>query len=288
MTQFIADNHLRLDLLMQLSHKPPLFEPGEELFWNDKHISEQMLAAHLDAKTDAASRAPQAIDRTVNWLLDYLKLKPGDKVIDLGCGPGLYCVRLAQAGLRVTGIDYSSRSIAYAKQYAAAQNLAIEYNDQDYLTLDRPAEFDAAFLIYGDFCVSPPDKRDILLRNIYRALKPGGFFIFDVTTRYVRLRSQLRTGWYAAESGFWKPGNHLVLERQFDYPDEDVVVDQYIVIEEDGTFSVYRNWFQNYTLESLLPILEHQGFVVRDTWSDLTGTTYTPYSEWIGLAVQKV
>lgn len=284
---FVHDQTLRLDLLRSLSEKPPLFAPGEPLFWDDPHISQGMLAAHLDPTTEAASRPPAEIDRIVGWLVDALALEPGAAVLDLGCGPGLYAARLAARGLRVTGVDYSRRSIAYARAYAAEHNLAITYRCQDYLTLADDAGYDAALLIYGDLCVLAPDVRDALLRAVRRALKPGGWFALDVTTRHLRARAGLRNGWYAAESGFWKPGPHLVLEQGFDYPEHDIYLDQYIVIEQDGTVSVYRNWFQDYTPETITAALEGQGFTVRGLWSDLAGTPYTPGAEWIGLVAEK-
>jgi SAM-dependent methyltransferase len=287
--QFVLpEGRLRLDVVQQLSQPPPLFEPGEPLFWDDPHISAQMLAAHLDPDTEAASRHPAVIDQTVAWLVEYLKLQPGDAVLDLGCGPGLYCARLSRRGLRVMGIDYSRRSIEYATQYAAEHDLPIEYRYQDYLTLDVVAAYDAVLLIYGDLCPLSPDKRDRLLDNVHRALKPGGHFVFDVTTRNLRALAGLGNRWYAVESGFWKPGPHLVLEQGFDYPEHDTFLDQYIVIETDGRMSVYRNWFLDYALETITPVLERRGFVVRAAWNDLAGTPYTPDTEWIGLAAQKV
>jgi SAM-dependent methyltransferase len=279
---------LSLDTLQQLSVRPPLFAPGEALFWDDPHISQQMLAAHLDPATEAASRPPDVIDRTVNWLIEVLPLKPGDTVLDLGCGPGLYTQRLARRGLRVTGIDYSRRSIDYARQVAAEHGLSIDYRYQNYLTLDEEPQYDAVLLIYGDLCVLSPEKRDALLDRVHRALKPGGQFVFDVTTRRLRARLGVKNGWYVAESGFWKPGPHLVLEQGFDYPEHDTYLDQYIVIEADGRLSVYRNWFLDYSPQTITPVLEARGFVVRGVWGDLTGLPYTPGSEWIGLVAQKV
>ncbi len=283
----IRHDVLQLDILRQLSQPPALFEPGEPLFWDDPHISAQMLAAHLDPTTEAASRAPHVIERTVAWLVDTLGLAPGDAVIDLGCGPGLYAAQLAQRGLHVTGVDYSRRSIAYARQSAADRDLAITYRYQNYLTLDETARYDAALLIYGDLCVLAPEKRDNLLRAIHRALKPGGSFACDVSTRQHRARVGVRPGWYAADSGFWKPGPHLVLERGFDYPDHDTYLDQYTVIEPDGSIGVYRNWFLDYTPETITPALEAAGFSVRGLWGDLAGSPLEPDGEWIGLVADK-
>ena len=105
---------VNLEQLKQWQAKPAPFTPGETLFWDDPHISAQMLAAHLDPTTDAASRRPETIERSVAWIVKTLGLRPGAKLLDLGCGPGLYAARLAQWGLDVTGIDYSRRSIDYA------------------------------------------------------------------------------------------------------------------------------------------------------------------------------
>jgi SAM-dependent methyltransferase len=279
---------MNLDLVRQLSEPPPLFAAGEALFWDDPHISRQMLAAHLDPAIDVASRRPEIIEATVSWLVAWLALEPGDAVIDLGCGPGLYATRLAERGLRVTGVDVSRRSIDYARQVAAERGLPIDYRCQDYLTLDEQERYDAALLIYGDLCPLAPPKRDALLNRIYRALKPGGHFVFDVSTRRHRARHGLKHGWQVcADGGFWKPDPHLVLEQGFDYPDHDVFLDQYIVIEADGRISVYRNWFLDYSLDTITSALAPRGFAVRAAWNDLAGAPYTPDTEWIGIAAQK-
>ncbi|NIV35509.1 MAG: methyltransferase domain-containing protein, partial [Anaerolineae bacterium] len=111
-------SQLNLDLLQALQEKPAPFTPGEPLFWDDPHISKGMLATHLDPTIDLASRRPETIDRTVAWIVETLGLEPGDSVLDLGCGPGLYTQRFAQRGQRVSGVDYSRRSIEYAGQQA--------------------------------------------------------------------------------------------------------------------------------------------------------------------------
>ncbi len=276
-----------LDALRELQQKPAPFAPGEPLFWNDPHISQQMLLAHLSPNTDAASRRPDTIERSVAWLIETLDLRPGQTVLDLGCGPGLYAARLAESGLFVTGVDFSQRSIDYAVEYDRERQLGITYRHQDYLTLDDVACYDAALLIYGDFCPLAPDKRQRLLRNIHRALKDGGRFVLDVSTRALRARCGARTDWKVANSGFWRPGQHLVLTQGFDYPELSLYLDQYIVIDADGRMAVYRNWFQDYTRETITTELAQNGFVVRSAWGDLTGTPYSDETDWIGIIAQK-
>lgn len=274
---------MNLDLMMALQHKPEPFAPGDALFWDDPYISAQLLKAHLDPGHDRASRRPETVQRSVDWLVAALGLRAGDAVLDLGCGPGLYAARLARHGMRVTGVDYSRRSIDYAIEQAAAQRLDIAYRCQNYLTLDDEGLYDAALLIYGDFCPLAPEQRRALLANVRRALRPGGHFVLDVTTRIHRQRHGSRNRWYAAAQGFWRAGPHLVLEEGFDYPEQAIFLDQVVVIEPNDHIALYRMWFQDFSRETITRELAQAGFAIAGIWGDLLGTPFSEGAEWIGL-----
>ena len=278
---------INFELLREYQHKPDPFTPGEPLFWDDPHISGQMLAAHLDPNTDLASRKPATIDVSVAWIIETLGLEAGNCVLDLGCGPGLYAARLARQNLSVTGVDFSRRSIAYAREFAVEHNLAVNYICQNYLTLDVQDQFDAALLIFGDYCTFSPGDRQQLLGNVHRALRPGGHFVVDVSTRAHRARVGVTNGWYLSAGGFWRPGPHLVLEQGIDYPERSIWLDQYVVVAENGTMAVYRNWFQDYDRESISAELTEGGFEVQGVWADLTGKPFSEGSEWIGVAARR-
>jgi ubiquinone/menaquinone biosynthesis C-methylase UbiE len=262
---------LDLAALLALTAQPPLFAPHDNLFWNDPYISEQMLAAHLDPSTDAASRRPETIDRTVEWIIRQLGLRPGQRVLDLGCGPGLYCERLARRGLEVVGIDFSPRSIEHAQQRARKQSLAIDYVVQDYTRLDRDAEFDAALLIYLDFGVLSNDDRDEVLRRVRRALRSGGAFVFDARAAPPSTEPDGAQSWVVSPGGFWKPGPYLELTQHYWYPDADAKVRQTVVVEANGKVSRYRIWEHWYTPETIARVLAAQGFAVDSIWGGLTG-----------------
>lgn len=271
-----------LGFLSRAAVRPALYEPGEPKFWDDPHISKSMLKAHLDPNHDAASRRPEAIDAIVKNLLDIGVVEPGMKVLDLGCGPGLYAERFARAGAHVTGVDISSRSIDYARKSAEEAGLEIDYRCMDFLDIDFAGEFDVVMQIYGELSVFSDDVRDALLGRIHRALKKDGAFVFDVTTRTLRAKHGLKNRWHLSEGGFWRPGRHLILEQGFDYPEEHVYVDQYIIVDEEGP-KVYRNWYHDYSLETLEPVLQAQGFEVLHVWDDLTGSPYSAAGDWLAV-----
>ena len=278
--------HDILNAIFQYSAKPALFEPGEPRFWDDPHISKSMLEAHLNPTHDAASRRPVTIDKEVEHLVSSGILKKGYRVLDLGCGPGLYASRLAARGIKVTGVDISERSLNYAIAQAKSKSLDIEYRLINFFDINYSGEFDAVVQTHGELGTFPDDKRDKLIEIINKALKPYGVLIFDVTSRNPKAGESSQNHWYIAESGFWRPGRHLVLEQNFNYPENNIRVDQYIVADEKK-ISVYRTWIHDYTLDSLKSVLEKAGFETIHTWNDLAGTPYQKDGDWLAIVARK-
>lgn len=260
--------------------RPPLFEPGAP-FWDDPHIATEMLKAHLDPDTDAASRKPETIAQIVAWLVDALNLKPGDSLLDLGCGPGLYARQFAARGIRVTGVDLSANSIAYAR----AHDPASHYICADYraLTLEAGA-FDAAVLIYGDLCVLGDADRDAVLALVRRSLRPSGRFAFDVTTPVQRAEHASGQTWTISDGpGFWKPTAHLTLCKTHFYAEHETELEQYLVLDAAGTVSEYRVWTHYYTRPAIEAALAANGWHVEGVYNDLMGTPADPDSPWLGV-----
>jgi SAM-dependent methyltransferase len=278
---------LDIQQVLRLMIKPAPFEKIGQPIWTDEYVAKQLLAAHLDPNTDVASRRPETIDRSVAWIVEEIQLKPGMSILDLGCGPGLYCQRLAKAGMKVTGVDFSEASVSYAKKQALAEKLPIDYRLQNYLEFAEEDCFDAALLVFGDYCVLSPLDRIQLLKIVSRSLTEGGRFILDVTTRQGRKKWGLKNGWYAAEGGFWSEKRHIVLAQGFDYPEELIYLDQYIIIDEHDGVRAFRNWFQDFTVDSIREELEVGGFHVLGLYADLRGNPFVEGSEWIGIVAER-
>lgn len=245
--------------LLQACEKPALYTPGTALMWPDPYISKKLLALHLSQDTDLASRKASAIGTTLEYILARAGTQPL-AILDLGCGPGLYAEKLAAQGHQVTGIDMSPSAIAYARKIAARDHLNITYLHQDYLTLDHENRYDLAILIFTDLGVLFPEERDSLLSRIYRALKPGGLFIFDVlNTSWAPGQG---TTWEAAANGFWRPGPYLTLSQNLTYeqtPDQGIFLSQHVVVEDHG-LAVYRFYTHTFSQEALNRLMTRHGF----------------------------
>jgi SAM-dependent methyltransferase len=275
-----------LKKILECSAKPHLFEPGEAHFWDDPYISKSMLEAHLNPEHDKASRRPEIIEREIANLLSAGVLKPGQRVLDLGCGPGLYAGRLFKKGIKVTGVDISEGSLNYAIAQAISNGLDIEYRCLNFFDIDYAGEFDAVFQAYGEIGTYSDVKRDKLLEKLHHALKPKGLLIFDVTAPPAKPTPEPQNRWYASDGGFWRVGPHLVLEQQFHFPEDNVRVNQYIVADE-SKISVYRAWIHSYTINSIKPVLEKSGFKIAQSWNDLIGTPYKKGGDWLAIVARK-
>lgn len=260
----------------------------QEAFWDNEHISKMMLLAHLNPNWDAASRKHETIEKACGWIVPELELKRGDRVLDLGCGPGLYCSKLHEVGLKLVGVDYSKRSLNYAKKQAKLAKQTIEYINMNYLKMDFENEFDAAMLIYCDFGVLSILDRVALLKKIHRGLKPDGKFVFDVwSTSYDELNGEYKNWVVHESSGFWKPTPHLELISKQYFEDEGVSLKQHIIVENETQVNVYNLWEQCYTTEAITNLLQENGFEVLNIVGDLTGTAYTKESKTIGIVARK-
>ncbi len=259
----------------EISHKhnvklerPKLWAPSPEPFWNDEHISKSMLAAHLNPGVDAASRKTDFIDRSVCWIADQCAPATGKKLLDLGCGPGLYAEKFHSLGFKVFGIDLSPRSIAHAKEHTAGD---ISYLCADYLDVDFPENADAVTMIYCDYGVLPPDSRRILLAKARNALRSGGSLFLDVFTpcQYSDFKESGNVAEYPS-GGFWSAGPHTVLEKRLSYPEDHTYLHQVGVIS-GRTLKIYHIWEHVFTPAGLRTELLDAGFAEVEFYGDISG-----------------
>ncbi len=288
MNLLTAKGLLNFNDLEKITKKPKLFAKDDGNFWQDPYISEHLLYAHLDDDSDQGSRKYENIIQAVHWLSSYMKLPEESKYLDLGCGPGLYSENFFGQGFDVTGIDFSENSINYAKEQAAEFGYPIQYLCKDYLQIDYENEFDVVSLIYGDLCVLSHQDRDKLLKKVYKALKPGGFLIFDVFTKYYFETREPDQSWYISnEDGFWSEKEHLLLQSHYKYKKDKVRLDKYTLVFNDGEMRTHHIWKHYFSVKRAIAMAEEHGFTVKDYWANLRGKPYEEGSPWIGMIVQK-
>ncbi len=104
-------------------------------------------------------------------VLELLAPRPGERILDLGCGDGVLTQRLAAAGASVVGVDTSP------EQVAAARQLGLDARVMDGAELEFESEFDAVFSNAALHWMRRPRK---VIAKVWRVLKAGGRFVGEM------------------------------------------------------------------------------------------------------------
>jgi cyclopropane fatty-acyl-phospholipid synthase-like methyltransferase len=274
--------------LKEINSRPAPFQfyTADEL-WADEHTSKQMLEYHLNESIDVSSRNKSFIERSVGWIVTQFGVNDKTEIADFGCGPGLYTIRLAEQGAKVTGIGFSENSLLYAKQAAEEEGLNIDYIHANYLDFETPNSFDLITMIMCDFCALSPEQRKMMLSKFYSLLKPGGSVLLDVySLNNFDQKEESATYELNQLNSFWSPEDYYCFVNTFKYEEEKVTLDKYTIIEESRTRTVY-NWLQHFSKDSLQDEFEENGFNVEDFYSDVAGSSFDPETSEIAVVAKK-
>lgn len=255
--------------------RPTLWAGGGNLPWNEPTFSERMLREHLDQSHGAASRGAGERAAQIDWLWDQLRLRPGSRVLDLTCGPGLYAVELASRGCVVTGVDFGPASIAYARELAAAAEASdrvvfVESDVRDFRP--EPAAYDATLFLYGQLAVFPRQDAAALLASAVAALRPGGRLCVELLNAD-RVDKANSNWWFTDDKGLWGERPFLHLGERFWMAEERASAERFYTVDlETGAMSEILLCDQTYTVEEMAGMMRDAGFSV-----------VTPYPAWAGL-----
>ena len=268
------------DILVEYTEKPRLYAPSTNSLWDDEHISKGMLEAHLHPEWDVATRNHKFIDESARWISQVVPPGEYKNLLDLGCGPGLYAERFAKVGYTVTGVDFSRRSIAYAKEQTTLNSSNITYHYQNYLTLDYDEQFDVITLIYCDYAPLSINDRLALLKVAYKALRPNGKLIFDIFTP--KMRKKEKSSWSNRKNGgFYSEKPHICLERVYQYDDHDNTELYQILVVMEKNIEFYNIWNHYFTKEMLVDEANPAGFNKYEFFGDVAGKEYSNDGETI-------
>ena len=287
---------------------PVPFDRRFELDWSDPEVSRRVLREHLDQSHDGASRRVHVVERHVRRLLRILPAAPVD-VLDAGCGPGLYAVRLARLGYRVTGVDVGGAVLRHARSLArdatripsarvtngrlereAAPGTPsarvtngrhnrevaegkVSFRQADLRHLNYRAEFDCALLVYYILEAFRRPQQDVVLRRLAAALRPGGRLVAELRVRPDQPPGRL-SAWEYVPFSVLADRRHLLLTDATYDDDAHTYVLREVAVLDDGV-RVQQTTGAFTPLAGVAPLFGRAGLevtAVYDGWSRYRAT----------------
>ncbi len=226
----------------------------------------------FEAVADHAGRAylrysfTKGTEQEVDFLVGALGLSAGQRVLDVGCGPGRHAHALAARGIGVVGLDVSWRFV----ELAAGGGGQFVRGDARRLPF-ASGSFDAALtLCQGGFGLVAGDDSHVLA-EMARCVGPGGLVAASAFSAYFVVR-------------------HLEETDDFD-PGTGVNHELATVRSESGDEAVFDLWTSCFTPRELRLLAERAGLSVRDLWSVTPGDYAArppdlDHPEWLLIAVR--
>jgi len=194
----------------------------------------------------------------VDFIVRELGCRPGQEILDIGCGTGRHSLELARRGFRCTGIDQSPEMLEIGKRKADEQGVAVEFVLGEASAARLRRQFDHAIcLCEGAFSLlevgmDPVRYHKAILDNIASMVMESGMFLLTALNgfRFIRKYSDSDV-----ERGVFDPVSISAVEE--------------IPIDGGGLVKVVEKGFTPRELERML---EESGFTVQGIWGGTAGS----------------
>jgi len=275
---------------------PAPWSEGDNIPWHEPAFSRRMLREHLDPGHDRASRRPGIIEAHVRWIHHTLLNGKPSRILDLGCGPGLYAHRLALRGHTVTGMDYSPASIDYARNpydgipvkdgdpvisvtpesAARCRFHRTDIRDVTDYRYDGPP-YDLILLLYGEFNVFRPTHAARIVGQCHDALAAGGILLLEpMTYDAVRETGRQAPFWSQATRSVFSDAPHLWLEEYFWDPATETATTRYGVIDiATSRITAFAQTFQAWSTDGLARLLLDNNLITGSLYPRLANAEDT-------------
>jgi len=193
----------------------------------------------------------------------------GMDLLDIACGEGSFAVAMSKLGYKVTGIDQSPQMITLARARSEMEKVSVDFQIEDMRSFDSYGSFDLVTCFFDslNYMLTIKDLQDVY-KHVYQALRPGGYFIFDMNTIHGLVVEWMREETYIQNEA----DDFLEIHRHsYDYENQIATVEITIFLRRDGLWErvdeIHRE--RGYPLADIQFLLSETGFEIAGMFGSL-------------------
>ena len=201
----------------------------------------------------------------VDFIEDSLGVARGGSLLDLGCGTGRHAIELTRRGYSVVGFDLSLALLARAGEEAQERDQKLNFVQGDMREMTFEEAFDGIYCWGSTFGFFEEEKNAHVVSRVHKALRQGGQFLLDVTSRDFIIAQAPSLAWFEGE------GCVCMDEMQVDWITSRMRVKRTMMLD-DGRSKEIEYSIRVYSLHELGKMLHDAGFRV----AEVSGRIQTP------------
>lgn len=259
----------------QLEAWPRPFDRRYELDWGDPVRSRRLLREHLDQTHDGASRREAIVERHVRRLQRLLP-RPPARILDAACGPGLYAVRLAQAGYQVSAVDIGPAVVRHTAGLArrAGVGARVEARRADLLGYTDERRYAGVLLIYHVLEGFPRRSQPAVLKHLAAVLDDGAPLVVEMRLRPDQPEGRV-SSWDVVPASLLSDRRHLLLVETVHERRRNTYVLRETAVFDDGSVEVQQTSSALTPLAGIPRLFARAGLrvdAIYDEWSRFRAT----------------
>ena len=271
----------------QSLHTPKRFSPSPQNIWTNEKISPFIFQSYFNNDVYGGSKDDVFLKKSISFIDQIATSYSCKSILDLGCGPGIYCSPLFDLGYTVSGVDISQKAISYAKEYAKENYQSIKYYNTDILSVNLEEKHDMVILLYEILSNFSLDNREKILRKVYNILDMNGIFILDVPSERRYINHVPMKVWE-----IFKTGDILLKENCYyffstEQFSQNLLFNHSVFLFENSEIVNCYDWIQCFEKKMVFDELSRNGFDILKVYSNTCGEKLKPESHSIALVCQK-